>query len=97
MKKRTPQSRIVFFAILGVALAFLSAAFGPAATIAQVATPTPIAAAPDTSLEIGSTNGILTLAFIITLIIIIPILWNWPFWVKENQKKAKFEGIGSLK
>jgi len=79
MKKRTPQSRIVFFVMLGVALAFLSAAFGPATTIAQVATPTPTTVALDKSLEIGSTNGILTLAFIITLIIIIPILWYWSF------------------
>ncbi|NQU31284.1 MAG: hypothetical protein HQ525_11515 [Anaerolineae bacterium] len=90
MKKQTPQSRIVYFAILGVALAFLSAAYGPTATVAQVATPTPTSTVADTSLQIGSTNGILTLAIIITLIIIIPILWNLPFWVKENQRESQF-------
>ncbi|MBT3190351.1 MAG: hypothetical protein HN736_17850 [Anaerolineae bacterium] len=86
MKKLSPQSRTVLLTIIGAGFAFLSVAFGPIATTAQVATPTPdiIPITPDLDLDIGSTDGILVWAILIVLIIIIPILWNLFFLTKEK-------------
>jgi len=87
MKKLSPPSRTVLLVIIGAGFAFLSAVFGPIATTAQVATPTPsiIPATPDLDLQIGSTDGILIWAILIALIVIIPILWNLFFLAREKE------------
>jgi hypothetical protein len=87
MKKLSSQSRTVLFVIIGVALAFLSAAFGSGAAISQNAAPTPTPTPPtlDIDLDVGSTDGILIWAFLIALIIIVPILWNLFFLAREKE------------
>ena len=87
MKKLSSQSRKILILIIGVGLAFLSAAFSSGAIFSQNAppTPTPIPTALDIDLEIGSTDGILIWAFIIAIIIILPLLWNWPLWARRKK------------
>ena len=87
MKKLPPSARTVLFVIIGVSLAFLSAAFGSGATILLspnfVPTITPTAA--DIDLEIGSTDGIFIWAVLIVLIIIIPILWHLSLPLRKKK------------
>ena len=87
MKKLSTQSRTVLFVIIGVALAFLSAAFEPNTTISQnnLPTPAPTPAAIDIDLEVGSRDGILIWAILIVLIIIVPILWDLFFLAREKK------------
>ncbi len=86
MKKLSHQSRTVLFVIIGATLALFSVAFGPSAAITQSITPTPMPSptAIDIGLDIGSTDGILIWAFLIALIIFIPILLNWSLGTKKK-------------
>ena len=86
MKKLSRQSRIVLFVIIGATLAFLSVAFGPSAATTQSIMPTPMSSPTpvDIDLDIGSTDGILIWAFLIALIIFIPILLNWSLGAKKK-------------
>jgi hypothetical protein len=87
MKKLLPSTRAVLFVIIGVSLAFLSAAFSSGATISPspnfVPTLTPTAV--DIDLEIGSTDGIFIWAVLIALIIIIPILWHLSLPLRKKK------------
>ncbi len=87
MKKLSHPSRTLLLVIIGAGFAFLSAAFGPIASIAQIVTPTPgtIPVTLDLDLEIGSTDGILIWAILIALIIIIPILLKGSFGVRKEK------------
>ncbi len=78
MKKLSSQSRTVFFLVTGLLLAFLSMAFGSGTTHKKSAVPTatPVPTEIDITLEVGSTDGILVWAVLITLIIVIPAVWK---------------------
>ena len=80
MKKLSPPSRTILFAVIGIVLFFFSAAFGSGTATSQ-APPPPT----DIDLEIGSTDGILIWSVLIVLIIILPILWNW-FLTTRKEK-----------
>jgi hypothetical protein len=80
MKKLSPPSFSVLLVLIGVLLAFLSVAFGPLAPSLQP-TPTPAPVTPDLDLEIGSTDGILIWAVLITLVVTIPLFWR--LWHKD--------------
>ena len=85
MKRLPPSVRTIFFVIIGITLAFLSAAFGTGATTPQTA-PTPTPTVVDIDLEIGSTDGIFVWAVLIVLIIIIPILWHLFFFRRKKKQ-----------
>ena len=87
MKKLSSPTHIVFFLIIGVSLAFFSVAFGSGAAMSQSATPTPTPALTkaELALEVGSTDGIMIWAVLITLIIIVPILWDWVQWKRKSK------------
>ncbi len=90
MKKITSLPRTVLLLIIGIGLALMSTAFKTAATIAQSSAPTPTPSAVATvvdALEVGSTDGILVLAFAISLVIILPILASWRLWARKDKKK----------
>jgi len=70
-----------------LALAGLSAALNPSASLAQSPTPTPLPVvltptpgAAQAVSEVGSTDGIVLLGAIIVVIIIVPILWKRREW-----------------
>jgi len=75
MKKLSSPSFSLLFVLIGVLLAFLSVAFGPLLESPQP-TPTPIPSAANADLEIGSTDGILIWAVLITLVIVVPLVWR---------------------
>ncbi len=87
MKKLLSQSRTVFFLVIGLLLAFLSMAFGSGTAPRKSAMPTatPIPTEVDITLEVGSTDGILVWAVLITLIIVIPAVWN--LFLTTRKKK----------
>ncbi len=90
MKKISALPRSVLLLIIGIGLALISAAFKTVATIAQGSTPTPVPSATEVvidTLEVGSTDGILFLAVLISLIIILPTLASWQLWAKKETKK----------
>ena len=78
MKKSLKPSRTVIFLTIGIMLVFLSTAFGFSSATSQSATPslTPLPTEVDITLEVGSTDGILIWAVLITLIIVVPVVWN---------------------
>ncbi|MCP4139366.1 MAG: hypothetical protein GY755_03585 [Chloroflexi bacterium] len=78
MKKKPTHSRKVIFLTIGIMLVFLGAAFGFSSVTSQSATPTPtpLPTEVDITLEVGSTDGILIWAVLITLIIIVPAIWH---------------------
>ena len=78
MKKSLKPSRTVIFLAIGIMLVFLSTAFGFSSATSQSATPslTPLPTEVDITLEVGSTDGILIWAVLITLIIVVPVVWN---------------------
>ena len=90
MKKRSSPTRTILLAFVGILLAFLSVAFGFNTASPQTATPTPTPTLTkaELALEVGSTDGIIIWAIIITLIIIIPILWNWIQWKRNHANKG---------
>ena len=85
MKKLSSPTRIILFALIGVSLAFMSVAFGSGTPTPQRAAPTPTLTKAELASEVGSTNGIMVWAIIITLIIVIPILWHWIQWKREEK------------
>ncbi|MBT3336871.1 MAG: hypothetical protein HN855_01785 [Anaerolineae bacterium] len=90
MKKITSLPRTILLLIIGVGVALMSAAVKTVVTIAQSSVPTPTPSAVATvvdSLEVGSTDGILVLAFIISLVIILPISISWRVWAKKTTEK----------
>ncbi|MBI5296037.1 MAG: hypothetical protein HY869_11235 [Chloroflexi bacterium] len=89
MKKPLHILRPSALIILGLLLALVSAALGqpsvfglqaPTGTPTPQASPTPPALDPS---EIGSTNGLVFVGILITIIIIVPILIRWKTWVRK--------------
>ena len=62
----------------------MSVAFGSGTTVSQTATSTPTLTKAELASEVGSTDAIMAWAIIITLIIIIPIIWHWIKWKREE-------------
>ncbi|MBT3321122.1 MAG: hypothetical protein HN392_02445 [Anaerolineae bacterium] len=87
MKKLSSPIRMILFAIIGISSAFLSVAFGTSSAVPQAttATPTPTLSKAELALEVGSTDGIILWAIAIALFIIIPILWHWIQWKREEK------------
>jgi len=87
MKKSLKPSRTIIFLAIGIMLVFLSTAFGFSSATPQSATltPTPLPTEVDITLEVGSTDGILIWAVLITLIIVVPVAWN--LFLTTQKKK----------
>jgi predicted membrane protein len=76
----------LLIALLSAALTYstppaLEGAFGATSFFAMQPTSTP---QPDDLSEMGSTDGILIMGFLIVLIVVVPILWRRKAWM-ENQ------------
>jgi hypothetical protein len=89
MKKPLHTLRPAAWIGIGLLLALASAALSQPVTLAAQAagTPTPPPAtltppAIDAS-EIGSTNGLVFVGILITLIILVPILLRWKIWARK--------------
>ena len=96
MKKLTPRAawlvRLLITLGLGLLLALLSTAltyptppalegtFGATSLFAAQPTSTP---QQDDLSEIGSTDGILVMGFLIALIVVVPILWHRKAWMEN--------------
>ena len=77
----------LLLALLSAALPYstppaLEGTFGAASFFAAQPTSTP---QPDDLSEIGSTDGILIMGFLIALIVVVPILWRRKAWMEDHQ------------
>ena len=77
----------LLLALLSAALTYspppaLEGTFGATSLFAAQPTSTP---QPDDLSEIGSTDGILIMGFLIALIVVVPILWRRKAWMEDHQ------------
>lgn len=89
MKKTPNHYRTIFFLTISIMLVFLNTAFGFSSVPSQsvTATPIPSKAEIDITLEVGSTDGILIWAVLITIIIITPVLWKLLLTGRMNEEQ----------
>ncbi|MFZ5880376.1 MAG: hypothetical protein ACOY0R_13485 [Chloroflexota bacterium] len=88
MKKTLHSLRPFAWIALGLLLALSSAALGQPAAFGQAGTGTPTPQASPTPVpidpaEIGSTNGLVLVGVLITIIILTPILMHWKTWARK--------------
>jgi len=92
MKTFSPSTRLVIWILAGFVIIITAIALtiptfpaqNSAAAGAMVGT---VSSAQQPPSEVGSTDGIVMLAAIITLIITVPIILRWKDWNRKNKKK----------
>jgi hypothetical protein len=93
MKTKTHTIRVIFWAMLGIAILLTNLALNPTSAMVQESTVTPITregtvvVTAEAQVEAGSTDGIMIVAVMIVLIVIIPILLKRQEW--ENGKRNR--------
>lgn len=91
MKNFSPSTRLVFWILIGFVIIFTAIALtiptfpaqNTAAAGAMVGT---VSGAQQPASEVGSTDGIVMLAAIITLIITVPVILRWKDWTRNHKK-----------
>jgi len=91
MKTFLVSTRVVIWILAGVIIIITAIALtiptfpshNSAAAGAMVGT---VSNAQQPASEVGSTDGIIMLAAIITLIITVPIILRWKDWIRNNKK-----------
>ena len=79
MMKLPPSPHKILLFLIGIFLAFSSVTCGFGASESQNVPPI-----SDIELEVGSTNGIVVWAVLITILIVAPILWDWLQWKRKE-------------
>lgn len=94
MKIKMRTVRVIFWAMLGIAILLTNLALNRTTRGAQEFTPAPaeqtgtIAPETGTQAEVGSTDGIMIVAVIIVLIVIIPILLRRKAWGNGTRNRT---------
>jgi len=92
MKTLSPSTRLVIWILIGFVIIFTAIAltiptFPSQNSVAAGAMVGTVPNAQQPSSEVGSTDGIVMLAAIITLIITVPIILRWKDWSIFKKKK----------